>query len=221
MRQAQTRSPHPASIIISESLQKKSFTDTASSDRRLSNIDRNPLRTPKEYTNITKTENDKTVPRMEPAATTAHKSFTPKVVQHSLGTGTIRPLQKPGFGEAPAHWTTKREDETTKEIPLNTTTSPRKLSVVQSRDGSDFNSAVGALQSSAHMHVHTEMKVEASRRAENANSAQVTPQPVRRSVHIGAGADQKLHEQSNPTDFASQKVSYKRVYLTWIIMTAC
>jgi hypothetical protein len=214
MRQAQTRSPHPGSIIISESLQKKSFTDTASSDRRLSNIDRNPLRTPKEGTDITKTENDKTVPRMEPAATTAHKSFTPKVVQHSLGTGTIRPLQKPGFGKAPAHCNTKREFETTKGISLNTTTSPRKLSVVQSRDGSNFKSTVGAPQPPAHTHVHTEMKAEASQSVEDDSSIQVTPQPVRRGVQTGAGANQKLREQINSEELASQKVSYKRIYFT-------
>jgi hypothetical protein len=214
MRQAQTRSPHPGSIIISESLQKKSFTDTASSDRRLSNVDRNPLRTPKEGTNITKTENDRTASRMESATITAHKNFTPKVAQHFLETGTIRPLQKPGFGKAPAHWNTKRERETTKEIPLNTTTSPRKLSVVQSRDGSNFKSTVGAPQPSAHTHVHTEMKVEASQSAEDESSIQVMPQPVRHGVQTGAGANQKLREQINSEEFASRKVSYRRIHLT-------
>jgi hypothetical protein len=218
-RQAQTRSPHPGSIIKSESLQKNSFTDTASSDRRLNNADGTTLRTFKEDTKITKTENDRTVPRMEPAATTAHKSFTPKVVQHSLETGTIRPLQKPGFGKAPARWATKRESETTKEIPLNTTTSPRKLSVVQTRDGSNFKSTVGAPQPPAHTHVHTEMKVEASRSAENDSSVQVAPQPICRGVQTGAGANQKLREQINSEELASQKVSYKRIHLTKIIIT--
>jgi hypothetical protein len=211
MRQAQACSPYPGTIIKSESLHKNTFMDTASSDRRLSNVDRINLRTSKEYTNITKTENDRTVSRMELAATTAHKGFTPKVVQHSLETGTIRPLQKPGFGKAPAHWTTKRESETTKEIPLNTTTSPRKLSVVQSRDGSNFKSTVGAPRPPAHAHVHTEMKVEASQSAENDSSVQVTPQPVRQRVQTGAGANQKLREQINSEGLASQKVFDKRV----------
>jgi hypothetical protein len=218
-RQTQTHSPHPGSIIKSESLQKNSFTGTTSSDRHLSNVDRTTLGTFKEDTNVTKTENNRPVSRMESATTTAHKSFTPKVVQHSLETGTIRPLQKPGFGKAPAHRNTKRECETTKEIPLNTTTSPRKLSVVQSRDGSNFRSTVGAPQPPAHTHVHTEMKVEASRSAENVNSAQVTPQPVRRGVQIGAGANQKLREQINSEELASQKVSYKRIHLTRTIIT--
>jgi hypothetical protein len=218
IRQAQTRSPHPGSIIISESLQKKSFTDTASSDRRLSNLDHNPLRIPREGSNTTKTENDRTVSRTNPATITANKSFTPKVVQHSLETGTIRPLQKLGFGKAPAHWNTKRECETKKEIPLNTTTS-RKLSVVQSRDGSNFKSTVGAPQPPAHAHVHAEMKFEASRSAENASSVQVAPQPIRHDVQTGAGANQKLREQINSEELASQKVSYKRIHFTRIIKT--
>jgi hypothetical protein len=213
-RQAQTRSPHPGSIIKSESLQKNSFTNTASSDRHLSNVGRTTLRTFKEDTKINKTENNGAASRMGSAATTAHKSFTPKVVQHSLETGTIRPLQKPGFEKAPAHWTTKRECEMTKEIPLDTTTSPRKLSVVQSRDGSNFKSTVGAPQPPAHTHVYTEMKVEASRSAENASSVQVAPQPIRRGVQTGAGANQRLHEQRNPEELASQKVFYKRIHLT-------
>jgi hypothetical protein len=211
MMQAQTRSPHPGSIIISESLQKNPFTDTALSHRRLTNVDRTTLRTSKEDTNIIKTENDRTVPRRESAATTAHEGFTPRVVQHSLETGTIRPLQKPGFGKAPAHWTTKRESETTKEIPLNTTMSPRKLSVVQSRDGSDFKSTVGDPQPPAHTHVHTEMKVEASQSAEDDSSIQVMPQPVRHGVQTGAGANQKLREQINSEQLASQKVFDERV----------
>jgi hypothetical protein len=219
--QAQTRSPHPGSIIKSESLQKNSFTDTALTNRHLSNVDRSTLRTPKEGTKTTKTENDRTTLIMKTATTTAHKSFTPKVVQHSLETGTIRPLQKPGFGKAPAHWNTKRECETTKEIPSNTTTSPRKMSIVQSRDGSNFKSTVGAPQPPAHTHVHTEMKVEASRSLENASSVQVAPQPIRRGVQTGAGANQKLREQINSEELASHKVFYKRFYLTSIIMTAC
>jgi hypothetical protein len=213
-RQAQAHSPHPGSVIKSESLLKNSLTDTASTNRHLSNVDRTTLRTPKEGTKTTKTENDRTTLIMKTATTTAHKSFTPKVVQRSLETGTIRPLQKPGFGKAPAHWTTKRVCETTKEIPLNTTTSPRKLSVVQSRDGSNFKSTVGAPQPPAHTHVHTETKVEASRSAENASSVQVTPQPIRHGVQAGAEANQRLHEQRNPEEFASKKVSFNRIHLT-------
>jgi hypothetical protein len=214
MRQAQTCSPHPGSIIKSESLQKNSITNTAPSARHLSNVDRTTLRTSKENTNITKNENGRTIPTMKPPATNAHKNLTHAVFQHPVETNTIWPLQKPGFEKAPAHWTKKRECETTKKIPLNTTTSPRKLSVVQSREGLNFNSTARVPQPSAHAQVHTEMKVEAIRSAEDDNSVQVTPQPVRHDVQTGTEANQRLHGQKNSKEFAGQKVSCERIHLT-------
>jgi hypothetical protein len=217
LKQAQAHNYHPDPIIKTESQRSNSFQDTARLAHREDKSDRRILKTPREYTNTTKTENESLTPALIPAATNVDKkNIMLAVNHHNLDTVPNRPLQEPGKKLA-AHPKAVKSFDMPKgsqsSITMDDTFVVRRPSTVQSCESLNIKPSAKVPQPLAGTQVLMQMKGGEYEGATGDKGNPPLQAPARPGVQAGAGASQKLHKQDSAKEIASQKALSKVYFI--------